>query len=141
MNNLIIKRSQLIEAQFSGVVATGKKYPFTQVPNLSRNNIIIYGFEAFSNTQLSVTPSNNNVISSSATDQLVITFVDDKNVERVYQIPYYTLISSLNGGFIKMVKPFILNLTRSYVQITSTTGISTDEVASINLYYSIIGED
>jgi hypothetical protein len=141
MNNLIIKRSQLIEAQFTGTVATGKKYAFTQVPNLSRNNIIIYGFEAFTATQLAVTPSNNTVIASGASDQLVITLVDDKNVERVYQIPYYTLISSLNGGFIKMVKPFILNLTRSYVQITSTTGINTDEVASINLYYSIIGED
>ena len=141
MNNLIIKRSQLIEAQISGTVATGKKYPFTQVPNISRNNILVYGFEAFSSSQLAVTPSNNTVISSSATDQLVVTFVDDKNVERVYQIPYYTLISSLNGGFIKMVKPFILNLTRCYVQITSTTGINTDEVASLNLYYSIIGED
>jgi hypothetical protein len=141
MNNLIIKRSQLIEAQFSGSVATGKKYPFTQVPNLSRNNIIIYGFEAFSATQLAVTPSNNTVVAASAIDQLVITFVDDKNVERVYQIPYYTLVSSLNGGFIKMVKPFILNLTRCYVQITSTTGINVDEVASLNLYYSIIGED
>jgi len=40
-----------------------------------------------------------------------------------------------------MVKPFILNLTRSYVQITSATGITANEVASINLYYSIVGED
>jgi hypothetical protein len=141
MNNLIIKRSQLIEAQFTGTVATGKKYAFTQVPNISRNNILVYGIEGFSASQLAVTPSNNTVVSSSAIDQIVITLVDDKNVERVYQIPYYTLVSSLNGGFIKMVKPFILNLTRSYVQITSTTGINTDEVASFNLYYSIIGED
>ena len=45
MNNLIIKRSQLVEAQFTGTPAIGKKYAFTQVPNISRNNIIIYGFE------------------------------------------------------------------------------------------------
>ena len=141
MNNLIIKRSQLVTAQITGTPATGRRYNFLEIPNLSRNNIIIYGFEAFSATQLAVTPSNNTVVSASAIDQLVITFVDDKNVERVYQIPYYTLVSSLNGGFIKMVKPFILNLTRCYVQITSTTGINVDEVASLNLYYSIIGED
>ena len=141
MNNLVIKRSQLAEAQITGSVATGKKYPFTQIPNLSRNNIIIYGLEVFTATQLSNTPSGNTVIAASAQDQVVLTLVDNNNVERVYQIPIYTLISSNNGGFIKMVKPFILNLTKSYVQITNTAGINLDEVVSVNLYYSIIGED
>jgi hypothetical protein len=141
MNNLIIKRSQLIEAQFTGTPATGKKYQFTEIPNISRNNIVIYGFEAFTATQLAVTPNNNTVVAAGVSDQLVVTLIDNDNKERVYQLPYYTAIRSLNGGFVLMVKPFILNLTRSYVQITSATGISTNEVASINLYYSIIGED
>jgi hypothetical protein len=141
MNNLIIKRSQLIEAQFTGTPATGKKYQFTEIPNISRNNIVIYGFEAFFATQLAVTPNNNTVVASGVSDQLVVTLIDNDNKERVYQLPYYTAIRSLNGGFVLMVKPFILNLTRSYVQITSATGISANEVASINLYYSIVGED
>jgi hypothetical protein len=140
MNNLIIKRSQLVEAQFTGTVAIGKKYPFTQVPNISRNNIIIYGFEVFTATQLVSTPSNNTVVPAAAVNAIVITFVDDNNVERIYQIPYYALVTSLNGGFIRMVKPFILNLTKSYVQAVSVTNISTDQVASVNLYYSIVGE-
>jgi hypothetical protein len=141
MNNLIIKRSQLIEAQFTGTPATGKKYQFTEIPNISRNNIVIYGFEAFTSTQLAVTPNNNTVVSSGVQDQLVVTLIDNDNKERVYQLPYYTAIRSLNGGFVLMVKPFILNLTRSYVQITDATGISANQVASINLYYSIVGED
>lgn len=141
MNNLIIKRSQLIEAQFTGTPATGKKYQFTEIPNISRNNIVIYGFEAFTSTQLSTTPNNNTVVSSGVQDQLVVTLIDNDNKERVYQLPYYTAIRSLNGGFVLMVKPFILNLTRSYVQITDATGISANQVASINLYYSIVGED
>lgn len=141
MNNLIIKRSQLIEAQFTGTPATGKKYQFTEIPNISRNNIVVYGFEAFTATQLSTTPNNNTVVASGVSDQLVVTFIDNDNKERVYQLPYYTAIRSLNGGFVLMVKPFILNLTRSYVQITNATGISSNEVASFNLYYSIVGED
>ena len=141
MNNLIIKRSQLIEAQFTGTPATGKKYQFTEIPNISRNNIVIYGFEAFTATQLAVTPNNNTVVASGVSDQLVVTLIDNDNKERVYQLPYYTAIRSLNGGFVLMVKPFILNLTRSYVQITSATGINANEVASFNLYYSIVGED
>jgi len=131
----------LIEAQFTGTPATGKKYQFTEIPNISRNNIVIYGFEAFTATQLAVTPNNNTVIASGVSDQLVVTLIDNDNKERVYQLPYYTAIRSLNGGFVLMVKPFILNLTRSYVQITSATGITANEVASINLYYSIVGED
>jgi hypothetical protein len=141
MNNLIIKRSQLIEAQFTGTPATGKKYQFTEIPNISRNNIVIYGFEAFTATQLAVTPNNNTVVASGVSDQLVVTLIDNNNKEKVYQLPYYTAIRSLNGGFVLMVKPFILNLTRSYVQITDATGISANQVASINLYYSIVGED
>jgi hypothetical protein len=141
MNNLIIKRSQLIEAQFTGTPATGKKYQFTEIPNISRNNIVIYGFEAFTATQLAVTPNNNTVVASGVSDQLVVTLIDNENKERVYQLPYYTAIRSLNGGFVLMVKPFILNLTRSYVQITSASGINANEVASFNLYYSIVGED
>ncbi len=141
MNNLIIKRSQLIEAQFTGTPAVGKKYQFTEIPNISRNNIIVYGFEAFTATQLAVTPNNNTVVASGVSDQLVVTLIDNDNKERIYQLPYYTAIRSLNGGFVLMVKPFILNLTRSYVQITNATGISANEVASFNLYYSIIGED
>ena len=141
MNNLIIKRSQLIEAQFTGTPAAGKKYQFTEIPNISRNNIIVYGFEAFTATQLAVTPNNNTVVAAGVSDQLVVTLIDNENKERVYQLPYYTAIRSLNGGFVLMVKPFILNLTRSYVQITSATGINANEVASFNLYYSIIGED
>jgi hypothetical protein len=141
MNNLIIKRSQLIEAQFTGTPAAGKKYQFTEIPNISRNNIIVYGFEAFTATQLAVTPNNNTVVASGVSDQLVVTLIDSDNKERVYQLPYYTAIRSLNGGFVLMVKPFILNLTRSYVQITSASGINANEVASFNLYYSIIGED
>lgn len=140
MNNLIIKRSQLVEAQIVGTPAAGKKYQFTDVPNISRNNIIIYGFEVFTAAQLAVTPNNNTVIPSTVSDQLVITLVDNENREIIYQLPYYTAIRSLNGGFVLMVKPFILNLTRSYVQITSATGISENQVASVNLYYSIVGE-
>ncbi len=113
MNNLIIKRSQLIEAQFTGTPATGKKYQFTEIPNISRNNIVIYGFEAFTATQLAVTPNNNTVVASGVSDQLVVTLIDNDNKERVYQLPYYTAIRSLNGGFVFMVKPFNLNLTLS----------------------------
>jgi hypothetical protein len=140
MNNLIIKRSQLVEATFVGGAAAGKKYQFTEVPNLSRNNIIVYGFEAFTATQLSVTPNNNTVVPAADSDNITVTFVDNENRERIYQLPYYTAIRSVNYGFVLMVKPFILNLTKSYVQCTAAGSIAST-TACFNIYYSIIGED
>jgi|694.fasta_scaffold75818_2 hypothetical protein len=141
IDNLVIKRSQLVEAQITGTAAVGKRYQFTEVPNISRNNIIIYGFEAFTDAQLDVTPNNNNVIASTVADQICITLVDNDNQERIYQLPYYTAIRSLNYGFVFRVKPFVMNLTRSYIQVTNASGINTNDVACLNLYYSIVGEN
>ena len=141
IDNLVIKRSQLVEAQITGSPAVGKRYQFTEVPNISRNNIIIYGFECFTAAQLAVTPNNNTVIASTVSDQLCVTLVDNDNQERIYQLPYYTAIRSLNYGFVFRVKPFIMNLTRSYIQITNTSGLSASEVVCLNLYYSIVGEN
>ena len=141
MNNLIIKRSQLLEAQIVSTPAVGKKYQFTEIPNLSRNNIIVYGIEAFTTTQLTTTPTNNTPITAAESLGIVVTLVDNNNNERIYQLPYYTAIRSLNGGFVLMFKPFILNITRSYIQLTNVSTIAAGEVAVFNVYYSIVGED
>jgi hypothetical protein len=141
MNNLIIKRSQIVEAQFTGSPSLGKKYNFLEIPNLSRNNIILYGFEAFTAAQLSVTPNNNVVIPQADQVGVVVTLRDNNKREFVYQVPYYTLIRANNGGFIIMVKPRIINLTDCYVQITDVGTITGNMVAAFNLYYSIVGEE
>lgn len=143
MNNLVVKRSQLVEAQIKGAPAIGKHYQFTDVPNISRNNIVIYGFEVYSQTQLVTSPNNNTVIAAADIPRICLTLVDNDNNERIYQIPYYSCVRNLNGGFTFMVKPFILNLTRSYIQITATAGgsLADGQVALVNLYYAIVGEN
>jgi hypothetical protein len=141
MNNLIIKRSQIVEAQFTGSPSVGKKYNFLEIPNLSRNNIILYGFEAFTAAQLAVTPNNNVVIPQADQTGVVVTLRDNNKREFVYQIPAYTLIRANNGGFIIMVKPRIINLTDCYVQIVDVGTITQNMVAAFNLYYSIVGEE
>lgn len=140
MNNLIIKRSQLVRAQITGTPALGNKYYFTDVPNLSRNNIILYGFEVFTATQLAKTPQNETVIAGSTVSQVTITWRDNNKVEFVYQMPIYTAVRSLNGGFIVLLKPRVINLTDSYIQLTSTTSINSNEVVAANIYYDVIGE-
>lgn len=140
MNNLIIKRSQLAEAQVTGSVAVGKKYQFLEIPNLSRNNILLYGFEVYSATQLSNTPNGNAVIAAADIQNVVLSFRDVNKVEFVYQVPTYSLIRANVGGFITMITPRLINLTDSYIQLTAVGGISVNEVLAVNLYYSLPNE-
>jgi hypothetical protein len=140
MNNLIIKRSQLAEAQVTGSVAVGKKYQFLEIPNLSRNNILLYGFEVYSASQLSNTPNGNVVIAAADIPNVVLSFRDTNKVEFVYQVPTFSLIRANVGGFISMITPRLINLTDSYIQLTATGTINVDEVLAVNLYYSLPNE-
>lgn len=137
MYNLAINRSQLIEARIVGNSAAGKRYQFTEVPNLARNNLILYGIEAFSAAQLTQSPFGNTVISAATSDQVVVTLKDNKNDEFMYQSPYFTLIRSNVGGFVTILKPRIINLTDCYIQLVDATGISINEVALFNFYYDL----
>ncbi len=136
MNNLVIKRSQIVEAKLQGSLAVGNRYYFQDIPNLSRNNVVVYGIEAFTDTELSVAPSGSTTVGSST--GIVVTLRDNQKKEFMYQVPYYTLIRANNAGLIVMMKPRIINLTDCYVSLTSTTSLSLNEVAAFNLYYDLI---
>lgn len=137
MNNLIVKRSQIIEAKISGTPATNKRYFFTDIPNLSRLNITIYGLEAFTTTQLTKSPQSGLDVVGTSTG-IAVTLRDQTKTEKVYQMPYYTLIRSNNSGLVVLFTPMTINLTDCYVQLTNTTGINADEVACFNLYYDFV---
>jgi hypothetical protein len=140
MNNLIIKRSQIAEAQLTGSISVGKKYAFTEIPNMSRNNILLYGFEVYSRTQLAVTPLGNIPIVAAGVPHITLSFRDVNKVEFVYQMPLYNLIRSNVSGFITMITPRLINLTDSYVQVTATASLNVDEVVPVNLFYSFPNE-
>jgi hypothetical protein len=137
MDNLIIKRSQIIEAQITGTPTVGKRYFFTDIPQLARLNIIIYGIEAFTSTQLAVSPQSGNAVVSTSTG-IALTLRDQNKLEFAYQIPYYTLIRANNSGLVVLFTPKTINLTDCFVQLTSTTGITANDVACFNLYYDFV---
>lgn len=136
MNNLVIKRSQQIEFRLTGSIATGKRYFATDIPNLSRNNVVVYGIEFFVAAQEATTPTGNTVTSTST--GTVVTLRDNKKQEFMYQVPQYTLIRANNAGLIVLLKPRIINLTDCYVQLTNTTGITLGESVAANIYYDLV---
>ena len=136
MNNLVIKRSQQIEFRLTGSIATGKRYFATDIPNLSRNNVVVYGIEFFTSAQEATTPTGNTVTSVST--GTVVTLRDNKKQEFMYQVPQYTLIRANNAGLIVLLKPRIINFTDCYVQLTNTTSITLGESVAANIYYDLV---
>lgn len=135
MNNIIVKNSQLVTATFDGTPTVNRRYKFDDIPNLSRNNVILYAIEAYSADQLVKTQDGSHVIDAAATPGLTVTLKDNNNNEFIYQMPYYNLIRSQNGGFVILLEPKIINLTDCYVQINSVGSIATGDKAVFNFYY------
>ena len=125
-----------MEARLAGSLAVGNRYYFQDIPNLSRNNVILYGIEAFTDSQLAVAPSGNTVVGAST--GILVTLRDNMKQEFMYQVPYFTLIRANNAGLIVMMKPRIINLTDCYVELTSTSGLTLNEVVAFNFYYDLI---
>jgi len=138
MESLIIKNSQLVTATFTGTPTVGRNYKFDDIPNLSRNNIVLYGIEAFTAAQLAKTSLGQTVIADADKVNLIVTLKDTNNVEFVYQIPYSDLIRSANGGFVAMLEPKIINLTECYVQLVAAGTVAASQVALFNFYYDLI---
>ena len=136
MNNLVIKRSQQIQFVLAGSVATGRRYFATDIPNLSRNNVVVYGIEFFTASQQATTPTGLTCVSTST--GIAVTLRDNKKQEFMYQVPMYTLIRSNNAGLIVLLKPRIINLTDCYVTVTNTSGLNAGEAVSANLYYDLV---
>jgi len=97
--------------------------------------IRVYGIECFTVAQLTKTPGALTTVAAAGALGLMINFVDGNSSNLAYQIPYYTFISSLNGGFIREFKPFECILTKSFIQITDATSVVAGTAAYIHLVY------
>ena len=138
MNNIIIKQSQLVTATLNGTPTVNRRYKFDDIPNLSRNNIILYGIEAYSAAQLTNTSDGSDVIAAADTLGVTVTLKDNQNNEFIYQMPYYNLIRSNNGGFVILLEPKIINLTDCYVQINNALGLADGDKVVFNFYYDFV---
>ena len=113
MNNLIIKRSQIVEAVINGTPAANVRYYFQNIPNLAANNLRLYGLEGFSTTQLATTPTGYTCVST--TTGIVVTLRDTNKVEFLYQMPFYTTIRANNYGAYTILSPRTINLTATAI--------------------------
>ena len=129
---LIISRSYLVEVNLANAVSTGARYNFLDVPQLRK--VYVQGVEAFDITGLAVSPNGKTIVSAAGSLSVIVTLcVGDK--EDIYQIPYYTLVAKNNGGIIREFANKMINLTKSYVQLVGTAGLTANESCIFNFYY------
>lgn len=138
MNNLIVGKSQLVEAPILGTPGLGLEVNFADIPNISKGNIKLYGIEAFTADQMSVSPSGLTVIASADAALIGVTLVTMKDEKIMENQAYYNLIRSNNGGFIMLLNNYQINLTKCYMTLNGAGGMSTDETGLFMLYYDLI---
>jgi hypothetical protein len=61
--------------------------------------------------------------------------MDKYNMEMVYQYPTFDLNPTNVGGFYRDLKPFYLQLTKSYITILDATTVSANQSVMLNIFY------
>jgi len=127
----VIENTYLVEVNL-GTVGVQKRINFQFVPQLE--GCEIYAIQSFSATDLSLTPNGSTTVSTTGLANCTVTFVigDD---EKIYILPLSDLRSANIYGFQRMFKNLKINLTKSYITIQDTAGLSNNQSVLVNFIY------
>lgn len=127
-----ILRSYLAEVNLGTTApGNGQNINIQDYPQL--RDVIITGVEVFSANQISISPQGKTVVPTQA--GITLTLMDKYNMEIMYQYPTYDLNPANISGFYRDIKPFELQLTKSYISILDNTGLSANESVCLNFFY------
>mgnify|MGYP003406041045 FL=1 len=126
------EKSILVEVPITAAT-TGKSFQFPDTPQLV--NKFVQGVEVFTVTQVAKTPTQATTVAAAGATGIMVN-LQVNNDAVIENIPYYTLISSLNGGLIREFKNIPLNVTKSTILIGDATNIVANTVALICVYYT-----
>jgi len=136
MQEVIIKKSQLVSAQITGTPAALQKYQFLPNAELSSKKIALYGIEAYTAAQLTTDNSSNAVIPANGAPSLTFTLVTEGNKETIKDMPVVNAIRSSNNGFILPLDNLRVNLEKCYIILNAATNLTANQVVLFNFYYT-----
>jgi hypothetical protein len=132
-----ILRSYLAEVNLGTTTpGNGQNVNVQDYPQL--RDVYICGVEVFDSNQLAISPSGKTVVTT--LDGLTLTLMDKFNMEMLYQYPAFDLNPANVGGFYRNIKPFYLQLTKSYITVLSNTSLNANESVMINFLYITMKE-
>ena len=127
-----ILRSYLAEVNLGATApGNGQNINIQDYPQL--RDVYICGLEIFDSGQLAISPSGKAVVTTLT--GLTITLMDKFNMEMLYQYPTFDLNPTNVGGFYRDIKPFYLQLTKSYVTVLDATTVAANQSVMINIFY------
>lgn len=127
-----ILRSYLAEVNLGTTTpGNGQNINIQDYPQL--REVYICGLEIFDSNQLALSPSGKTVVSQ--LKGLTITLMDKFNMEMIYQYPAFDLNPANVGGFYRDIKPFFLQLTKSYITVLDSTTVSANQSVMVNIFY------
>ena len=127
-----IIKSYLVEVNLGNTVpGQGSNLLFQDYPQL-RDVYLMAACVADINT-LTTSPAGKVVLTS--TGGITLTLLDKFNQEIIRSYPTVDLNPYYNSGIYRDIKPFPLQLTKSYITINNTTGLSANESFLMNIFY------
>lgn len=107
-------------------VATGSILNFQDVPQLKF--AYVHEISAFTDSQITRTPSGLSVFENAAAKEMLMTFVEEQDNKFEY-VPYYDLVPANNAGLVRKFNNLKININKSNVLIGGTTATANKALA------------
>ena len=131
----VTERSLTVEVKLTSV-NNGSQFVFPDNQIIRGQNVTVYGIEVFTADQVTKSPGGNDLVTLDGAKGLVLNFLDDNSINKVNQIPYYSLVASYNSGVVREFKPFKMVLQKCFVQVADSTNLTANQAILVNLIYS-----
>ena len=127
-----IVKSYLVEVNLGSTVpGVGSNLLFQDYPQL--RDIYIMSAVTYDINTLTKSPAGKTVVS--ITSGITITLMDRFNQEIVRSYPTADFNPYYNSGFYRDLRPFPLQLTKSFITIQDTAGLNANESFIMNIFY------
>ena len=110
--------------------------PFQDVSELRSRGARVVGIEVFDDNQLAFTPDGLPVITQADSLKCTATFKDPSSLERLKDVPLWTLNPVYMGGIYKQFVPFEANWQSCFVKFTGGLVVA----AQFNVPFGIMWE-
>lgn len=141
MYNIVAKKTVVVRVPIPANPTANVEYKFENINDLSGNNIIIYGIQAYNAAQLIKDNTGTDVVDATASTGIVVNILNSKS-EYIHQnVPYLDFIKQSNSGIVFLQKPLIISLTDCSISITSKLGNVAGGGATsalFKLFYEIV---
>ena len=110
-----------IEIEIPAGVTAGAKLPFPLQKNQQVNNKLLSGVETFTDAILSFTPTSQlTTITQAQGAAITVVLVEKSADQKIYNIPYNALNTSLQSGIIRELQGVELDIQASYLLVNNT---------------------